>query len=135
MLKPPWSPELCLSRAYTGRPTAVRREAAAAAGGIPDRSTAGTGNTTSSFGWPSTAPPRVVHVAEVLCHRAEGSTDRAEPGDGAVVAALAREGRGGHRRPAAPYPTPGGSTADPARRHVSGQRHHPLPGRPPGPPA
>jgi GT2 family glycosyltransferase len=87
VLKPDWSPTLCLTWPYTGRPVAMRRDPVLAVGGI--RPVAG-------GDWEHDLVLRlaerggtVTHVAEVLCHRPDDVV-HPDTGNGAVVAALSR---------------------------------------------
>lgn len=108
-LKPDWSPELCLSLPYVGRPVAYRREPVALAGGVrPVDGGDGEHGDGEHGDWEhgdwehdlllrvTERTGRVAHVAEVLCHRHHppaGAPDpAAAPGAGAVTAALRRRG-------------------------------------------
>jgi GT2 family glycosyltransferase len=101
VLKPDWSPELCLSWGYVGRPLLVRRDALDAAGGV--RPVAGGDWEHDLVLRVAERAGRVAHVAEVLCHRRLGAAAGAG-GPGAVAAALERHGA---RAAVDPGPLPG----------------------------
>lgn len=86
VLKPDWSPELCLGWNYVGRPAAYRRALVEVAGGI---------HSVDHGDWEhdlllrvTERTSRVAHVPEVLCHRYPG--DGGKTGPAAVEAALQR---------------------------------------------
>jgi GT2 family glycosyltransferase len=105
--KPDWSPDLLLGCPYLGRPVVVRRRVVVAAGGL------GQG---TAPGWEHDLMLRttematlVVHVPEVLCHRAAATPNRDAAADGArqpSPTALAL-GRRGERAVVEPGPLPG----------------------------
>ncbi len=88
--KPDWSPETLLTRDYTGRICVIRRELLERAGGVRD--------VFESATWyeallrVSELTDRVVHVAQVLCHRHVGNTVRETDLALAVEVTLRRRG-------------------------------------------
>ncbi len=88
--KPDWSPETLLTRDYVGRPVVVRRELLERAGGVRD--------VFESARWyeallrVSELTERVVHVAQVLCHRDVRNT--VAPNDQALAVEVALRRRG-----------------------------------------
>jgi GT2 family glycosyltransferase len=88
--KPDWSPETLLGRDYVGRAVVIRRELLERAGGVRD--------VFESARWyeallrASELTERVVHVAQVLCHRDVRNT--VAPADQALAAEVALRRRG-----------------------------------------
>lgn len=126
VLKPDWSPELLLSWYYLGHPVAVRAERATSLGSTwpaADGNCGNWDNCGNCGNWEhdlllrvTEQTERIVHVAEVLCHRQvdPAATDHTVPpplspgdedptGPAAVVDALARRGE---QAPVAPGPLP-----------------------------
>ncbi|MGH9088375.1 MAG: glycosyltransferase family 2 protein [Acidimicrobiales bacterium] len=88
-LKPDWSPELCQSCNYVGRPVAYRQALVVAAGGV--RPVPGGDWEHDLVLRVTERTDRIAHIPEVLCHRRGGARGAAF-GNGAVVAALRRRG-------------------------------------------
>lgn len=86
VLKPDWSPELCLGWNYVGHPIAYRRALIVAAGGV--RALEGGDWEHDLLLRVTERTTRVTHVAEVLCHRP--ARDGGHTGPGAIDAALQR---------------------------------------------
>lgn len=103
LLKPDWSPELCLEWNYLGRPVAYRRSSVRAAGGI--RSLPG-GDWEHDLVLRTTERAEAVaHIAEVLCHRRAGTDPASSLGAAAVAAALERRGERNATVTPGPMPT------------------------------
>jgi GT2 family glycosyltransferase len=97
--KPDWSPETLLTRDYVGRLCVMRREALERAGGVRD--------VFESAKWyeallrVTESTDRVVHVAQVLCHRHVGNVVAKNDLALAVEVALRRRGESAVVLPAA----------------------------------
>ncbi len=88
--KPDWSPETLLTRDYAGRICVMRRELLEAAGGVRD--VFETAKWYEALLRVTERTERVVHVAQVLCHRYAGNRARRADLALAVEVALRRRG-------------------------------------------